>query len=49
MRTNLSYEFASKFMDATDGVGAVGGSAKPSQMNQREQQIMKRVMGLSKP
>ena len=37
MRTNLSYEFASKYMDATDGVGAVGNAgAKSNQMNPRE-------------
>lgn len=24
MRNNLSYEFASKYMDVSDGVGAVG-------------------------
>lgn len=36
MRNTLSNEFASKYMDATDGVGAVGKGKARNQMDPRE-------------
>jgi len=38
MRTNLSYEYASKYMDASEGKGAV--DSKKLAMDPREKQIM---------
>lgn len=36
IRNTLSYEFASKYMDATDGVGAVGKGKARNQMDPHE-------------
>ena len=37
MKSNLSYEFASKYMDFSDGVGATGKVADKNAMDPREQ------------
>ena len=49
MKNTLSYEYASKYMDAKDSVGAAGKGKGKSQMDHHEQQVMMRAMGLAKP
>lgn len=36
VRSNLSYEFASKYMDANDGLGATGKTLAKNKMDPRE-------------